>query len=131
MPPNREFKVSIQCNESWKIVGIKITNQKDSITISQSLYINSILQKYRMENTNSASTLLDPNVKLKSNTEQRKANHSNDYALLIGFLHYLTIATHPDIAYAINWLVAYTANPSFNHYNAVKPVEIYQINSKL
>jgi len=111
--------------EPSKIVGIEITHQKDSITISQPLYINSILRKYGMENANPVSTPLDPNVKLEPNAEQREANRSNDYASLIGSLHYLTIATRPDIAYAVNWLAAYTANPSFDHYNAAKRVLRY------
>ena len=108
-----------------KIVGTEIMHRKDSITISQPLYIDSILQKYGMENVNPVSMPLDPNVKLEPNAEQREANHSNDYASLIGSLHYLTITTYPDIAYAINQLAAYTVNPSFNHYNAAKRVLRY------
>ena len=37
----------------------------------------------------------------------------------------IAIATRPDIAYAVNRLAAYTANPSFEHYNAAKRVLRY------
>jgi hypothetical protein len=98
--------------EPSKIVGIEISCRNDSLTISQPLYINSILRKYGMENANPVSTPLDPNVRLEPNTEQREESRTNEYASLIGSLHYLTIATRPDIAYAVNRLASYTANPS-------------------
>jgi hypothetical protein len=52
-------------------------------------------------------------------------NKNNEYASLIGSLQYLTVATRPDIAYAVNWLASFTANPSFKHYNAAKRVLRY------
>jgi hypothetical protein len=108
-----------------KIVGIEITHHADSISISQKVYIDSILRKYKMENANPVSTPLDPNTKLTPNEDGREPNRSNEYASLIGSLQYLTVATRPDIAYAVNRLAAYTANPSFDHYSAAKRVLRY------
>jgi len=93
--------------EPSKIVGIKITHQRDSIMISQPPYVDLILHKYAMTNANPVLMPLDPNVKLEPNTEVREPNRSNDYAFLIGSLQYLTIATCPDITYAVNQLAAY------------------------
>jgi len=70
-----------------------------------------------MQDANPVSTPLDPNVKLESNKAEREGNSNNDYASLIGSLQYLTVATCLDIAYAINRLASFTANPSFEHYN--------------
>jgi len=106
--------------EPSRIVGIEITIHDDSITISQPLYIDSILRKHGMENVNPVATPLDPNMKLAPNPESREPNRSNDYASLLGSLQYLAIATRPDIAYAVNRLAAYTANPSLQHYTAAK-----------
>jgi hypothetical protein len=78
-----------------------------------------------MTNANPVAMPIDPNVKLEPNTEEREPNCSNDYAPVIGSLQYLTIATRPDIAYTVNRLAAYTANPSFEHYNAAKRVLRY------
>jgi hypothetical protein len=111
--------------EPSKIVGIEITHRGDSLTISQPQYVNSILRKYKMEDANPVSTPLDPNIKLRPNEDKREANRSNDYASLMGSLQYLAIATRPDIAYAVNRLAAYTANPSFEHYTAAKRVLRY------
>jgi len=103
-----------------RIVGIEITRTKETLTISQPLYIDSILRKYGMEHVNPVSTCLDPNHKLEPNKEIREPNQSNDYASLIGSLQYLAIATRPDIAFAVNRLASYTANPSLEHYGAAK-----------
>ncbi len=111
--------------EPTKIVGIEISQRADSLTISQKQYIDAILRKYGMENANPVSTPLDPNEKLKSNEEKRETNRSNDYASLIGSLQYLATSTRPDIAYAVNRLAAYTANPSFKHYGSAKRVLRY------
>jgi len=59
------------------------------------------------------------------NGKQRESNYSNNYAFLIESLQYLTIAIHPDIVYAVNWLATYTANLSFEHYNAAKCILRY------
>ena len=78
-----------------------------------------------MENANPVATPLDPNMKLEPNSEERQPNRSNDYASLLGSLQYLAVATRPDIAYAVNRLAAYTANPSLQHYTAAKRVLRY------
>jgi len=42
--------------ESTMIVGIEITHQKDSVTISQDQYVDSILKRHGMENANPVLT---------------------------------------------------------------------------
>ena len=103
-----------------RIVGIEIMRTKETLTISQPLYIDSILRKYGMEHANPVSTPLDPNHKLEPNKEICEPNRSNDYASLIGSLQYLAIATRPNIAFAVNRLASYTENPSLKHYGAAK-----------
>jgi hypothetical protein len=111
--------------EPMKIVGIEISQQTDSITISQKKYVENILQKEGMENVSPVSTPLDPNTKLEENPEHAEPSQSNAYASLIRSLQYLTTATRLDIAYAVNRLAAYTANLSLAHYTAVKRVLRY------
>ena len=106
--------------EPSKIVGIEITQRADSIIISQTQYIESILRREGMENANPVSTPLDPNIKLEPNTDNNEPNRSNAYASLIGSLQFLATATRPDISYAVNKLASYTANPSLAHYSAAK-----------
>ena len=108
-----------------KIVRIEITRTEDSITISQKKYIEHILSKEGMEQSNAVSTPLDPNVLLMPNPEGNISNRSNSFARLLGELQYLANATHPDITYTVNQLASYTANPSLQHVTALKRILQY------
>lgn len=83
-----------------------------------------ILKSEGMQDANPVSTPLDPNIKLEVNPVEMEGNRSNAYAMLLGKLQYLATATRPDIAYAVNRLASYTANPSLIHYTINK----YQTN---
>ena len=113
-----------------KIVGIELTITPDSIFISSSSYINSILQKEMLDRCNAVSTPLDPNVTLEANPEENISDRSNPYARLLGELQYVANATRPDIAYAVNRLAAYTANPSLQHHTALKRILRYLSGTK-
>jgi len=111
--------------EPSKIVGIKITMSKDSIAISQSKYIKSILKKEGLKHANPVGMLLDPNSPLKPNPEGNEGNRSNSFARLLGELQFIANATRPDIAYTVNRLASYTTNPSLQHVGALKCILRY------
>jgi hypothetical protein len=111
--------------EPSKIVGIEVKQSQNSITISQKLYIESILKREGMERANPVGMPLDPNVPLEPNPEGNEGNRSNSYAKLLGELQYIANATRPDIAYAVNRLASYTANPSLQHTTALKRILRY------
>lgn len=52
------------------------------------------------------------------------------YARLLGELQFLANTTRPDIAYTINRLASYTANPSIQHITALKRVLRYLAGTK-
>ena len=60
--------------EPTKIVGIEITQTDDSITLSQKVYIESILEHEGLSEINSVATPLDPNIKLVLNPDGNKGN---------------------------------------------------------
>ena len=53
--------------EPNKLVGLEFTRDREhgTLTIRQTQYIESILEKYSMQDANPVSTLLDPNIKLE------------------------------------------------------------------
>jgi hypothetical protein len=108
-----------------KIVGIEITQTEDSIKISQKVYIKSILEREGLSGINSVATPLDPNIKLEPNPDENEGNRSNSFAQLLGELQYLANCTRPDIAFAVNRLASYTANPGLQHFAAVKRILRY------
>jgi len=114
--------------EPSQIVGIEIqrNQEKKELKISQTRYVESILTKQGLENANTVSTPLDPTEKIKSvEKSSEKGDRSNNYASLIGSLMYAAIATRPDIAYAVNRLASYTANPEMSHWTAAKRILRY------
>ena len=112
--------------EPNKIVGIEITRDRDrnKITITQSSYIEAILTKYNLQDANLVRTPMDPNLKLEPG-ELDAENRSNNYASLIGSLMYAAVGTRPDIAYAVNRLASFTANPTMCHWTAAKRILRY------
>ena len=112
------------------IIGVKITQENNLIQISQTHYIEILLNKYGLQDANPVSTPMDPNIRL-DDPEEISGEQGNTqmvthgYANLIGSLMYLAIATRPDIAYAINKLAQYTSAPKPKHWTAVKRIFRY------
>jgi len=116
--------------EPSKIIGIEITMSRDSIAISQSKYIESILKKEGLERANPVTMPLDPNAPLVPNPEGNIGDHSNSFTRLLGELQFIANATRPDIAYAVNRLASYMANPSIQHVGALKRILWYLSGTK-
>jgi hypothetical protein len=98
--------------------------------ISQKIYIQSILEREGLSEINSVGTPLDSNMKLGPNPDENEGNRSNSFARLLGELQFLANSTRPDIAFAVNRLASYTANPSLQHFAAVKRVLRYLAGTK-
>lgn len=88
--------------EPAKIVGIEIMRGENSIMISQEKYIESVLKRQKMLNTNPVATPLDPNVPLEPNPEGNEGSRSNAYAQLLGEIPSIANTTQPDIAFMVN-----------------------------
>ena len=116
--------------EPNKIVGIEITINENSISISQQKYVENILRQEHMIDANPVGTPLDPNIQIGPNPDGNQGNRSNSYARLLGELQWVANVTRPDITYAINKLATYTANPSLQHVGALKRVLRYLAGTK-
>jgi len=117
--------------EPSKIVSIEITCMSDAVTISQKKYIETILKNERMYDANPMAMPMDPNMRLEPNPDGNEGgNRSNSYARLLGELQFLANATRPDIAYAVNRLAAYSANPTLQHAGALKRILRYLAGTK-
>jgi len=108
--------------EPTKIIGVKITQTENSMTILQKVYIESVLEHKGLSEINSIATPLDLNVKLKLNSDGNEGSRSNSFARLLGELQYLVNCMRPDILFAVNRLATYTANPSIQHVTTLKRV---------
>ena len=92
---------------------------------------DSLLKKHGLEDANSVSTPLDPNIKfdldpneLNNPKIKRESSEqvSASYAMLIRSLMYLAIGTQPDIAYSVQCLAQFMWNPRPIHWTAIKRI---------
>ena len=111
--------------EPNKIVGIEINQSEGQISISQKQNIQKVLQRQGLADASPVQTPLDPNVKILPNPDGNEGNRSNSFAQLLGELQFIANATRPDIAFAVNRLASYTANPSMQHTTALKRILRY------
>ncbi|XP_038904408.1 secreted RxLR effector protein 161-like [Benincasa hispida] len=76
-----------------------------------------------MENCNSATTPVEPNLKLTKDHEGKKVN-STIYKQMVGSLMYLT-TTRPDIMYAVSLISRFMESPTELHFLAAKRILRY------
>ena len=99
------------------ILGIQIKRNNEGYILTQSHYVEKILNKYGQINCKPAVTPFDANCKLKKNNGN--AVSQLEYSQIIGSLMYLMNATRPDIAYSVSRLSRYTSNPAKDHWEAL------------
>nr|GFC31672.1 zinc finger, CCHC-type [Tanacetum cinerariifolium] len=105
------------------IIGMKIKRENKGIVITQSHYIEKILNKFNREDCSPVSIPMDPVEKLKPNI--RKPIDQLEYSRAIGYLMYARTSTRPDIAYVVGRLSRFTSNPSRQHWKAITRVFKY------
>ncbi len=73
-----------------------------------------------MQECKPVSTPVEPGAKLKIAEETDECVDQQLYQSAIGSLMYLSVGTRPDITYAVSSLSRYSANPTKEHWSAVK-----------
>src|SRR5206468_7374380 len=88
----------------------------EGISLSQTHYVEKILEKFSKNDLKMANTPIDPSIHLMKNTGN--AVKQLEYSRIIGSLMYLMNCTRPDIAYSVSKLSRFTSNPNNTHWNA-------------
>ena len=119
-----EFKMRDLGNLSW-ILGIRVERNKEKIELSQQAYINTILEKFGMENSKPTSTPLP--FKWDNNVTDATAPFENIklYQQIVGSLIYLSNKTRPDISFAVGLLARHMSKPTKHDYDLSKRVMRY------
>jgi hypothetical protein len=115
------------------LLGMKVSHDKEKqiVMLSQTHYIDKIIERVGLQDANPVSTPLDPNVNLEveetegDNDQEIDDRASSTYAKAIGSLMYAAIGTRPDIAFAVHLLARFTKSPKPKHWTAVKRVFRY------
>lgn len=114
-----------QISERWEMehlgiakvfVGIEIKRLGEhSYRLTQSRFTETILKRFDMFKTKSASTPLSPGVKLRKSTDKELEEVKDEklpYCNAVGSLMYLAQCTRPDLGHAVGVLSQHLEQPS-------------------
>ena len=128
-------KAEVECVDSGELswmLGIEIKRDRTARTISfsQHAYIDQILARYHFSDLRPLTTPVDPHVSLDSSqcpTSPSEIDFMRDkpYREALGALMYASVATRPDITFAISTLARFSQNPGPTHWTALKRVFAY------
>lgn len=128
---HQEFKIR-DLGEVYSLLGMRIQRDRNLGTISndQRTYIEQIIKRFNMQDSNPVKTPLDINARLSKNqeakTEEEKRKMSKmPYREALGSLMYACQGTRPDVAYAVGLLSRFSENPGKAHWSALKRVFRY------
>ncbi|GJV66792.1 hypothetical protein Tco_1482301 [Tanacetum coccineum] len=123
--------------EAAYILGIKIIRDRSKrlIALSQSAYLEKILKKFRMENSNKGYTLMmeKPDYRKSQDTKtpsEVQRMQRVPYASAIGSIMYAVRCTRLDVALAQNLCSRFQQNPGEIHWTGVKNIFKYLRNTK-
>ena len=105
------------------ILGVKILRTSDGLVLSQSHYVDKIVDKFSNDDSRVARTPIDVNLHMSKNRGESVSQL--EYSRVIGSLMYLMSCTRPDVAYAVSKLSRYTSNPNGDHWKGIVRVLRY------
>ena len=118
--------------EAAYILGIKIYRDRSKrlIGLCQSAYIEKILKRFNMANSERGTTTMREKLELKksqrpSTTTEVERMKRIPYASAIGFIMYAVRCTRPDVAFAQNLTSRFQVDPGESHWAAVKNILKY------
>ena len=110
-----------------QILGMRITRDRKNrkLTLSQSEYIEKVLERFKMQDAKPVSTPLAIHFKLTKEMcpkTQEEIDYMSKvpYSSAVGSLMYAMVCTRPDIAHAVGVVSRYMSNPGKQHWLAVK-----------
>ena len=116
-----------------RILGIDISRNrsKGTLELSQSGYLNRVLDRFHMSEAKGVSTPMGAHFKLASVTSEEECVDTEKvpYASAIGSIMYAMVGTRPDVAQAIGVLSRFMGNPGKVHWTPVKWLLRYLKNS--
>lgn len=119
-----EFKVNDMGILHW-LLGIQIEYSESEISLSQTAYIDKILNRFSMQECNPVSSPIDPNHRLMTAEEGEPRTNVTTFQQIIGSIMYLVSGTRPDLAYTITHLSQFNSDPTQAHLNTAKRVLRY------
>ena len=93
--------------------------------IGQPAYTEALLKKFGTDEASTIATPVDSSIKLVKASEEDVLFDKHKYQSAVGSLLYLSVATRPDITYAVSNVAKFSASPTTQHWTAVKRIMRY------
>ena len=120
----QNFDIQTFENLDWYL-GLNIQHDRENgiLKISQSAYIDTLLEKFNMTKCNTCDTpmVVDPPTK----TDCPEFPMDKPYRQLLGALAHIARFSRPDILFAVFYLARYQQNPGEAHWKALKRILRY------
>ncbi|GLI71559.1 hypothetical protein VaNZ11_016806 [Volvox africanus] len=126
----RMFKVR-DLGEISTFLGMEVRRCDDGdITLSQSRYVDRILEKHGMKDAKPRVIPVAVGAKLGMEDESEMLTDPTPYRALVGELNYLAVSTRPDLGFALSILSRHMAKPSKMDMGVAKGVLLYVAGTK-
>lgn len=124
------FEITV--NEVNEFVGMQIKRDRPNrlIKISQSNYIDKIVNKFRMSDAYAVSTPAEPGTVLSKFVNGHDSNDNIPYREAVGSLLFAARVSRPDIEYAVNYASQFLNCFREEHWRAVKRIFRYLIGTR-
>ena len=86
-----------------------ISPDRRTISLTQTRYIEELLEKFQLENSKAIATPTDGGI---NTAYQAELNYDLPYRNLVGSINYISSYTHGDISYALSKLSRYLDKPT-------------------
>ena len=124
-------------DEASYILGIRIYRDRSAklLGLSQSMYIDTMLKRFSMENSKKGYLPIGNGIKLSkkdcvTTPEERERMSRIPYASAVGSIMYAMLCTRPDVAYSLGVVSRYQSDPGEAHWKVVKTILKYLRNTK-
>jgi len=104
---------------------VRYRNKDVMIGLRQRQFIDSVLKRFQMVKAYHATTPLDEKVKLTLIDETEREADPREFQAIVGSLMCITLATRPDISFAVAALSCYNLKPFTRHLTPAKRVLRY------
>ena len=111
-------------------LGLRIRRKKGKVTIDQERYIETMLERFQMDQCKPSRTAADLNLKLQAAQNGDKEVDQRVYRSLVGSLLYLAKQTRQDIMFTVNILSRHMNAPTHQHWLCKKRLLRYLQGSK-
>lgn len=129
----RDLKLDFRVKDLGPVdmmLGMKITRNRclKRLCISQTHYIEALLESYGMSDCKAIGTPLQSNIPLVAGTDEeilafKESGHN--YRRAVGSLNYLSQCTRPDISHSVSLLSQFLEKPTLSHWGHFKRVLRY------